>query len=201
MAQQATATEDGATDEQTTEDVTHRNPIDWESVEEDTLGTHSFDADLYDAATFDGRRPAYYRTGKTRDGRTRQRADPMDLAPPTEAVVDFIESANTPDAIGQSDRQVSEEVAITPTEDELNTFKDEFDNRFRSRRYEPPFLRVPFFSERIVGDRGLSAAYGLVIGNARNADDPDYEYAWEADYEAGEVTITVRRTGRRREND
>lgn len=192
MAQQATDGEN-ETEEQTAEEVTRRNPIDWLAVEDDTLGTHTFDADLYDADTFDKRRPAYYRTGQTRNGHKRQHAAAIDRAPSTAAVEDFITSANTPaDAIRQDERTVSEQVAITPTEDELDTYKDEFDSH--SRSYEPHFLRVPFFGKRIVEDAGLAAAYGLVIRNARNADDPEYGYKWEADYEAGEVTITVTRT-------
>lgn len=189
MAQQTA--EGGSTGGQPTEEVTRRNPIDWENVERDTLGTHTFNADLYDAETFDERRPPYYRTGQKRDGsKCRYGSSYGDQVPPTAAVEDFINSANTPEyALREDNRTVKEEVAITPTEDELATYKDEYDDR--SRHYEPHFLRVPFFSERIVGDAGLSAAYGLVIGNARNADNPDYEYEWVANYDTGEVTIMV----------
>lgn len=173
--------------------ITHRNPIDWESVEDAILGTRTFDADLYNSETFDERRPAYYRTGKTRDGRSRacqHSPSYVDKAPSTTAVVDFIEAVNTdPGAIPDSDMKVTEEVAIIPTEDELDTYKDEFDDGLR--HYEPHFLRVPFFDERIVGNVGLSAVYGLAI--SPHAIDPFYEYEWNTDYNARKVTITITR--------
>lgn len=192
---QSTRADEAATDrEQDNEPApTHDDPIIWSNIEEDTLGTRTFEVDLYDEETFDERRPAYYRTGRTSEGHSRQRAAGMDRAPPTVAVASFMEGVTTKPVDTDDPYYICEEVAIMPTKEELREYKEEFDNR--ERDYEPHFVRYPFFNEHIVGSPGLAAAYVLVVQNARHADDPEYSYEWDADYEAGEVDITVTRIG------
>lgn len=160
--------------------------IRWDQVRADTVGTRTFEDVLYDPELLEERAPAYYRTGKHRNGDAARRATPVsDRFPPVEAVVDFTEAANRTGA----PEQRRELVAVTPTTAELEEWKDEFDDE-RSN-YEPAFTRVPFYDKRIVGNVGLSAAYGLVIKDSFHSDEPTFDYDWEADYESGDVTITV----------
>lgn len=167
-------------------------PADDEGVEpkpvEAILGTRTFDTGLYDEDVLDERRPPYYRTGQTSDGYKRPRVAAVDRVPPTESVEDFIGDVNANKPVGRNP-----EVALVPTGDELRKYKSEFDDR--KRNYEPPYLRVPVFHERVVGDAGLAARYEWAFGSGGSLGEPGYSYEVDIDYDAGEVTITAARVG------
>jgi hypothetical protein len=58
-------------------------------------------------------------------------------------------------------------------------------------KYQPHFVRTPFFSKRVIGNTGTAVAFSMAIREARNGDDPRWGYSWEADYETGSVTIEI----------
>jgi|AntDeeMinimDraft_4_1070355.scaffolds.fasta_scaffold22037_2 hypothetical protein len=175
------------------DNTSFQDPIDWDALNDIVVGTHTFENVLYNPDELDSRAPPYYRTGKTRDGgepKYQSHSFATRFWGP-EKVADFIRSANegkTPENT-EGTSQKPEEVALTPTESELDQWKDEYDNGPRS--YEPHFVRTPFFSKRVIGNTGTAAAFSMAIREARNGDDPRWGYSWEADYETGSVTIEI----------
>ncbi|WP_302083041.1 hypothetical protein [Salinibaculum rarum] len=168
-------------------------PVRWDNVENDTLGTSTFQKVLYNPTQLDAKMPVNYRTQKTRDGTPASHVTSSyaERLPSVETVAELLAITNKrrSDIDSETAGSPRECVAVIPEPDSMESHRDEFEAG--SRSFEPAFNRVPFFDERIVGNHGLSAAYGLVINDARFSDDPDYDYDWNANYNTGAVTITV----------